>query len=327
MTDRTVVHAQAVLLRRPGGPETLEFGDVEIHRPETGEVLIAVEAAGVAFNDVTTRQGRNPGKLPAVLGFDVVGRVVECGPGVSGLPVGQRVASLVGTGGYATHVVGRADRTVLVPPGVDVAQAAALTLNYLTAYQMLHRTAAVQPGQRVLVLGAAGGVGSALTELAALAGVQVLGTASPARRGVLTTRGVTVVDDLTKVQPPADAVFDPVGGPSLARSRRLTARSGVVVSYGFSFTVDGGHSRAGGLARAVLALLRARVTPGPRLAVYQVEGSVNKNPTAMREDLTELMKLLADGRLNPEVTRLPLSRAAESHQRRRPAASPASSSW
>lgn len=304
-----------VALTGAGGPDRLTVEQELMPAPRAGVVLVEMEAAGVAFNDITTRQGRNPGRLPRVLGFDVVGQVVAVGPGVHRPVVGQRVAALVGTGGYASHVLVAAERAVAVPDTLDAAVIDALVLNYLTAWQMLHRVARAQPGQRVLVLGAAGGVGSALVELAVLGGVEVIGTSSPQRRGAVEANGARWVGAATAVHDRVDAAFDPVGGPSLALTRRATRRRGTVVSFGFSHAVDSDRSKLGGLARTVAAVLRARATPGARVRIYQVERSVTKNPAAYQEDLAHLIALVGEGRLHPVTTTMPLQQAAAAHRR------------
>jgi NADPH:quinone reductase-like Zn-dependent oxidoreductase len=313
--DDDLERTERVRLTGAGGPQMLRLETVPAPVPGRGELLVRMQAAGVAFGDVTQRQGRNPGKLPAVLGYDVVGTVESVGPGVEGHASGERVAALTMTGGYASHVLARSDWTVPVPVELDAARVSALVLNYLTAWQMLHRVANVQPGQSVLVLGAAGGIGSALVELARLAGVTVYGTASARRHAALRERGVRVVADQGALPGQVDAVFDPVGGPSLARSRRATKRGGVVVSYGFSFTVDGGHSRAAGLLRTFTALTAAKATPGARVVVYTVGSAAKKEPAALRDDLGQLIDLLAAGDIDPRVETLPLADAAEAHRR------------
>ncbi|HEX6343454.1 zinc-binding dehydrogenase [Umezawaea sp.] len=304
-----------IVVRRPGGPDALLLERVAVPVPGTGEVVIAVEAAGVAFGDVQLRQGRFPGTLPVVPGYDVVGRVSAVGHGVDGVAVGQRVAALTVTGGYATHAVARAALAVPVPDGLDAAAVTALVLNYLTAWQMLHRVARVETGGSILVLGAAGGIGSALTELAAGRGIRVFGTASASRRAVLEARGVAVVADQAAVPEPVDATFDAVGGPSLAASRRATGRGGVVVSYGMSFAVAADLSKVGGLARAVAALARAKVEPGPKVVNYQVAARANRDPAAFRTDLAHLVDLVGRGAVNPVVTTMPLAGAADAHRR------------
>ena len=288
---------------------------MSVPEPGPGQILIKVEAAGVAFNDVSTREGLNPGPLPDVLGFDVVGHAEKVGAGVEDVAVGQRVGALVGAGGYATHVLVASLRAAPMPEGHPAEELDALVLNYLTARQMFHRLAKPAPGQAVLVLGAAGGVGSALCQIARAAGVEVYGTSSRARRARVEANGATWVADAAAVPVPVAATFDPVGGPSLARSRRATKRSGVVVSYGFSFATGAGYSKVGALTRTVGALIRAKLTPGARVAVHMVERAVDKDPAGFRADMTALVEQLRAGTLKPEVTTLPLDRAAEAHRR------------
>ena len=310
--DRSGAGMIRVRLTGAGGPEMLRVESAPIPVPGAGQLLVQMQAAGVAFGDIAARQGRTPGKLPAVLGYDVVGTVQVVGPGVKGFALGEQVAALAMTGGYATHVLAPARWAVPVPAGLIAAEVDALVLNYLTAWQMLHRAARVQMGQSILVLGAAGGVGSALVELAQLAGARVYGTASPRRHAALEARGVQVVADQNSAPELVDAVFDPVGGPSLARSRKAAKRTGVVVSYGFSFTVDAGHSRAGGLVRTIAALARAKASTGARVVLYQVG---RRNPAAQREDLAQLISLLAAGAITPRVETMPLAAAAQAHRR------------
>ena len=304
-----------VRLTATGGPEMLRVEPMAVPEPGPGRVLITVEAAGVAFNDVSTRVGLTPGARPDVLGFDVVGHVSRVGAGVEDFAVGQRVGALVGTGGYATHALAPAGRTAPLPEGPAAEVLDALILNYLTAWQMVHRIAQPRPGRSVLVLGAAGGVGSALSQIAQAAGVKVYGTSSPARRARVEAGGAVWVPDAAAVPEPVAATFDPVGGPALARSRRATTPSGVIVSYGFSFATGAGYSRAGALTRTVGALLRAKLTPGARVAVHTVEGMVDKDPAGFRADLAALVELVTAGALRPEVTTLPLDQAAEAHRR------------
>lgn len=304
-----------IVLRGTGGPETLVVRAGVIPVPGDGQVLIRSEAAGVAFNDVTTRQGRNPGAAPRVLGFDVVGRIMATGAGVSEYAVGQRVAALVGVGGYSTHVLADPRRVVPVPEDIEAPVLDALVLNYVTAWQMLNRVAYVRPGQRILVLGAAGGVGSALCELAILQGAEVFGTSSAGRRRSVEESGVRWVSTPSDVPDKVDAAFDPVGGPSLAETRRATAATGIVVSYGFSFAVDADRSKLRGLLQAASAIARAKLTVGARLRVYRVESAVAKDPASYREDFATLVQLLVAGKIRPTVTTMPLSAAAEAHLR------------
>ncbi|WP_177229674.1 zinc-binding dehydrogenase [Lentzea albida] len=311
----TATGARRVRLTSTGGPEVLQVETVPVPEPGPGQVLIVTEAAGVAFQDISTRRGLTPGALPEVQGFDVVGRVARVGAGVTEFTAGQRVGALIGAGGYATHVLAPALRTAPLPEGPPAEQLDALMLNYLTAWQMFHRVARPLSGEAVLVLGAAGGVGSALSQIARSAGVEVYGTSSPGRRGRVEAGGATWVADQSAVPVPVAAVFDPVGGPSLAHSRRVAKPSGVVVSYGFSFATGAGYSKAGAMARTVGALLRAKLTPGPRVVVHTVARAVDQDPAGFRADIAALVEQLVAGAIEPEVVTLPLEQAAEAHRR------------
>jgi NADPH:quinone reductase-like Zn-dependent oxidoreductase len=167
----------------------------------------------------------------------------------------------------------------------------------------------------VLVLGAAGGVGTALCQLARAAGAEVYGTSGVARRGRVEANGAIWVADATAMPTPVDVTFDPVGGPSLAVSRRATRRDGLVVSYGFSFAAGSGYSKANALTRTISAVVRAKLTPGPRLAVHRVEAMVDKDPAGFRTDIAALVQHLVEGKISPEVTAVPLAHAADAHHR------------
>lgn len=321
--------ALSMVLATHGGPEVLHEVTAPVSRPGPGQLLVAVEAAGVAYADVLMRRGIYPEtpRLPFTPGYDVVGHVVAAGSGVEGLPVGTRVAALTVTGGYSTCALAPAALTVPVPELLPAADISALTLNYVTAHQMLHRIARVPTGGTALVLGAAGGVGTALLELAALAGVDIIGTASGSRVDAVTSRGAKAVDRSTEdvvarvrelAPQGVHAVFDPVGGGQLRRSRAMTSAGGMVVSYGVSFAVDERRGRFSALVRQGLALARAKATPGARTALYVIAGRrgyATRHPDRFRADLGELVRLLQDGRLSPAVTTMPLTAAAEAHAR------------
>ena len=174
---------RVLILRRFGGPEGFELVQPPLPSAGEGEVRVRVLAASVQFTDLLLRKGKYPDlkeKPPLVLGYDVVGEVDQVGPGVTDLKVGDRVADLTVTGSYALFRTLRADRVVRVPPHVDPAEATALVLTWATAYQLLHRAALVKPGERVLVVGAAGAVGQALLSLGRLAGLEMWGATRPA---------------------------------------------------------------------------------------------------------------------------------------------------
>src|SRR5512134_3582333 len=175
---------------RYGGPEVMRAVEEDRPEPKAGEVRVRVLAAGVSLPDVMAREGVHPETplVPFTPGWDLVGVVDRLGDGVSGIEPGQTVAALPISGAYAEFVCLPQRELVPVPSGLDAAEAVSLGLNYVTAYQMMHRSVTVRPGQRVLIHGASGGVGSALLQLGRLAGLEMYGTCS--------SRGASTVADL-----------------------------------------------------------------------------------------------------------------------------------
>src|SRR5499427_5575708 len=179
-----------VIVTHYGGPDALQAVEEECPEPNAGEVRVRVLAAGVALPDVMAREGIHPETppVPFTPGWDLVGVVDRLGDGISGIDAGQIVAALPISGAYAEFVCLPQRELVPVPSGLGAAEAVSLVLNYVTAYQMLHRSAQVRSGQRVVIHGAAGGVGSALLQLGHLAGLEMYGTCS--------SRGASAVSDL-----------------------------------------------------------------------------------------------------------------------------------
>jgi NADPH:quinone reductase len=183
-------------------------------------VRVRVLASSIEYTDVLIRRHlyaqtmhRRP---PFVMGYDVVGEIDQLGDGVRSLQLGDRVADMTVIGSNAAYRTLRADRLARVPAGLDAAEAATLILSWTTAYQLLHRSARVQRGQRVLVHGAAGAVGQALIVLGRLAGLEVWGTVRGERAALIRELGATPIDyqreDFTRVLPGGfDAVFDGIG--------------------------------------------------------------------------------------------------------------------
>ena len=303
---------------RPGAAGILELVEEELPQPAPREVRIRVEAAGVAFGDVMRRGGAFPGqRFPFTPGYDVVGVVDALGAEVLAPALGARVAALVMTGGYAEHACTPAARAVPVPEGISPATAAALVLNYLTAHQMLHRLARVKAGERVLVHGAAGGVGTALLQLGGLAGLTRYGTASAGKHDLVRALGATPIDYrhedfLARVREltgdGVDAAFDPVGGWQLVRSHRALRRGGRLVVYGASRAVTQGRGQVV-LTLGLLAALKA--APGRRAAFY----GVNPGAPGYREDLAAILALAAEGKIRPVIAaELPLAEAPRAHE-------------
>jgi len=187
--------------------------------------------------------------VPYTPGWDFVGTVDQLGDGVAGLELGQTVAAMPIHGCYAQYLCVPRRKLVSVPAELDPAEAVAVVLNYITAYQMLHRSAKARPGQRVLIHGASGGVGSAMLQLARLAGIEMYGTCSAQGAAVVRELGGIPIDykntDFVKeihrlTDGGLDAVFDGIGGDNLWRSRDVLREGGRVVTYGFQSKMRGG---------------------------------------------------------------------------------------
>ena len=294
--------------------------------PGRGELLVAVEATGISYAEQAMRRGRYFGqpKFPFVPGYDLVGTVLEAGPGGDGSLVGQRVATMTKTGGWTSHAVVAARDSVVVPAGLDPAEVETIVVNGVTAWQMLHRAARVEAGQTILVHGASGGVGGILVQLAHHAGVKVIGGASPRHHDALRAAGVEPVDyrdphfaDRVRDLSPGgvDAVFDNIGGPMTQTSYNLLAPGGALVCY----AIIEGASGTGGLVLPFLAaigrvLLWNALPNGHRATFYDLWSGHTVRAARFRRHLTEdlghLFALLADGTLQPVVAaRFPLAQA------------------
>src|SRR5229473_139205 len=252
---RSVRHTR-IIVTHYGGPDALRVVEEECPEPKDREVRVRVLAAGVSLPDLLMREGVHPEtpRLPFTPGWDLIGVVDRLGEGVSGIERGQIVAALPISGAYAEFVCLPQGELVPVPSGLDAAEAVSLILNYVTAYQMLHRSAKVRSGQRVLIDGAAGGVGSALLQLGRLAGLEMYGTcSSPGASAVSDLGGIPIdyrnldfVEEIHRLTSEGvDIVFDGIGGPHMWRSRKALRPGGKVVVYGLTSSLSGGRLASG----------------------------------------------------------------------------------
>ena len=262
-----------IIVTRYGGPDALQVIEEERPEPKQGEVRVRVLAAGVSLPDVMMREGIHPETppVPFTPGWDLVGVVDRLGTGVYGLEPGELIAALPISGAYAEFVCLPQRELVPVPAGLDPAEAVSLVLNYVTAYQMLHRSANVKPGQRVLIHGASGGVGTALLQLGHLAVLEMYGTCSSRGASVVSRLGAVPIDyqQLDFVEEiqrltgaGVDVVFESLGGSHIWRSRkalRSGERSSPMVSLRRCAAVDR-HRVAKGVVIASVRLLRSAGT-------------------------------------------------------------------
>lgn len=316
---------QRIVVALHGGPEVLQAIEEPIPEPRVGEARVRVLAAGVSAYDLMLRSsGLLPGapKPPFTLGEDFVGIVDKLGEDVSTVELGQRVAAFTfgESGGYAEFVCRPADELVPVPEGVDAAEAVCMVANYLTAHLAMHHTAKAQHGERILVQGAAGGVGSALLELGGLAGLEIYGTASSYNHEHVAALGATPIDyrneDVVKrihglTKGGVDIVFDPIGGiQQLWRSHNALNKNGRLVWFGVAATKRSGLKIIP-LTLGMVALLKLK--PGDRQLLLTPDLAADK--VWYRQTLTELLDLLANGKLKPLVAeRIPLAEAARAHE-------------
>jgi NADPH:quinone reductase-like Zn-dependent oxidoreductase len=321
----TSLNAKITEVVLPGivGPDGLQVRRRPMPTAGPGQVLMRMEASGVSFAEQQMRRGKyyDQPPFPFVPGYDVVGVVETAGEGVDQALIGTRVAVLTKTGGWASHVLADAADTVAVPDGISPAEAETVVVNGITAWQMLHRTAKVQAGQTILVLGANGGVGSTLVQLARAAGVRVIGTASPRHHDAvrelgaipLDYRATDLVDQVRALAPSGvDAVFDHVGGPGIVDSYRLLGPRGSLVSYGTASTRDQEGSSRLPVLKLVARLLWWNALPNGRSASFYNIWTGLRNKAAfqarLRADLGQVFALLADGTLRAQVAaRIPLT--------------------
>jgi len=333
---------KSVVVDHYGGPEVLKVVDQEDPQPGPGEVRVKVLAAGVSFTDAQLRAGTYlPGapKPPFTPGYELVGVVEELGPGCSRFKVGDRIGALTVWGADAECVCVPESGAVDVPDDLDPGEVLNLLFPYMTAYQVLHRTAKAESGETVLVHGAAGRVGIAALELGAVAGIRLFGTCSARDSGKVKAHGGVAIDyrneDFLAVVREAggvDVVVDSLGGPISLRSFRALRPGGRLVVFGRYGTLKEGHKDWAAVIKWYAAIaavwLWDKLSPRRRVSAYHVqkyrdraarrEGAVGgepMDPELFREDFGTLIELLREGRINPVVAeRLPLADARHAHE-------------
>jgi NADPH:quinone reductase-like Zn-dependent oxidoreductase len=345
MQTRNGDRTKRVVVDRYGGPEVLRIVEGEIPRPGPGEVRVRVLAAGVSFTDSQLRAGTYiPGgpKPPFTPGYELVGVVEELGPGCTRLREGDRIGALTVWGADADRVCVPEEGAVEVPEDLDPAEVLSLLFTYMTAYQVIHRTARAQPGETVLVHGAAGRVGVAELELGGLAGLRLFGTCSAHDRETVERLGAVAIDyrnedflarvrELTGGEG-VDVVLDSLGGPISLRSFRALRPGGRLIVFGRYSTLSHGHKDWPAVLKwypSVAAVwIWAKLSPRRKALKYQVqrfrshdrwrEGAVGGEPHDAKwfqEDFGVLLGLLREGKIHPVVAeRLPLSEARHAHE-------------
>jgi len=309
-------------------PSGLQLVSSPMPAPGPGQLLVQMEATGISFAEQAMRRGRYFGQpaFPFTPGYDLVGRVLEVGQGGDQHLTGQRVATLTKTGAWAAHVVVEARDSILVPDGVSSEDAETVVVNGVTAWQMLHRAAKVQPGQTIVVFGANGGVGGILIQLAQHHDVKVIGAASPRHHDALRQAGVIPVDyadpDLSaricQIAPGGvDAVFDNIGGAMTRTAWQLLAPGGTLVSYAIIAAVSGSGGLLSPFLKAIgQALLWSALPNGKKATFYDLWSGHKSRPARFRarleHDLGCVFELLVSGNITANIAaRFPLADAGK----------------
>lgn len=314
-----------VWIPRTGGPEVLELREAAEPTPGPGQVRLAVEASGVNFADVMARRGlyRDAPPLPAVVGYEVAGRVDAVGAGVDPSWEGRDVVAMTRFGGYSTSVVVDAVTVAVRPAGLDAVTAASLPVVGLTAWMMLEVMGRVRAGDRVLAHSAGGGVGLAALDLAKRRGAWVAGTASASKHDFLRARGYDRLVDYTtedfaealRGEEGFDLILDPVGGSSWRRGLGLLRAGGRLCCFGLSESTQGRFGILGAALKIPWFAMSPPALIDRNLGVLGVNlGHLWDEAPRVRGWLDEVLGCVADGSLRPHVhAAVPFDRAAEAH--------------
>jgi len=326
---------RSVWITRHGGPEVLEVRTTQDPAPGPGQIRVRVRAAGLNFAEVMARMGLYPDapKPPCVVGYEVAGDVDALGTGVAGPPPGSRVIALTRFGGHAELVCVPASSVISMPEGMTYEAGAALPVNYLTAYHMLFRVAALRPGERVLIHMAAGGVGIAALQLSkTVQGVVTYGTASAAKHEAIRAEGCQNPIDYRSVDwevevrrltggKGVDVVLDPLGGWDTRRGYRLLRPGGRLVNYGMANLATGERRSWVNLIRHGLPAMLPHFSPmelmNDNRSVAGVHiGHLWGNEALLATEMAALIELFRQGSIKPHIdSTFSFEQAADAHRR------------
>lgn len=319
---------------RRGGPSVLQVREAPAPAPARGQVRLRVAWAGVNFADVMMRRGLYPDapRLPAVAGYEVSGTIDAVGEGVDPALAGRPAVAMCNFGGYSELVCVPVAQAWVLPDGADLRAAAALPVNYLTAWQMVRVMAPVAPGGTVLVQSAAGGVGQAVVQLCALAGVRVVGSASPSKHDELRAQGLAFVFDsglssyagLVREATGGrgvEAALEPRNGRWILESYRCLSRCGHLVLFGFAGAATGRSSGTLSALRTLAQVPWLAINPIRLMNDNRSLGGVNLGRMWDESARTgpwmrELLDLLAAGAIAPRIdSTWTFAEAASAHAR------------
>ncbi len=316
-----------VVVSERGGPEVLQIVEEDLRSPSAGEVRVKILAAPVCLPDVQARYGRSPyaPRTPFVPGYAVIGIVDAAGPekqspgrDTTRFSPGDQVAALTVFGGYSGYINLKQEQLIPVPAGLDPAEACVLILNYIVAYQALHRCARVKAGDKVLVIGASGGIGTAFLQLGRLAGLKMYGLASRSKHSILAEHGATPIDYhtqdfveiLRQAEPDGlDAVFDGMCGDYFKRGLSVLGLGGTYVEYGNPLSLA---ALLGLIGKTILFNM---LPNGKKARLYGTSISMFGRKPYL-EDWAVLFKLLGEGKIKPVIEhKYPILEAARANAR------------
>ncbi len=328
---------RAMVVRKYGAPEVFEAREVPDPQPKAGEALIRVKTIGVNFADLLQRMGIYPGtpKPPFVPGLEIAGVVEKItdsgGKPVEGEPlrVGEAVVAFTQFNAYAAWAAVPARQVYRLPAGMPFDDAGAIPVNYVTAYHSMFTMGNLQPGDRILIHGAAGGVGIAAVQLARARGLVIFGTAGPTKQEYLRKIGVDhaidyeksdFVEIVRKFAPDGiEMVMDPIGGKCFSRSYKCLGPTGRLVVYGLSAAAgpDGKRSLIRGLTTlAQIPRFHPMKLMSDNISVIGVNlGRLQSRGALLRGELDELFRMYATGKIKPVIGKsFPLVEAAAAHR-------------
>ena len=313
---KSVMKYKSVVVTKRGGLEVLQIVENDLRLPLAGEARIRILATPVCQDDVAVRLGNRPflAKTPFVPGYSILGVVDAIGEGVTQVAVGERVAALTNFGGHAEYIYLGEEMLAHVPATLDPAEAVVLILNYLVAYQILHRVAQVKPGDRTLIIGASGGVGTAFLQLGKLAGIKMYGLASRSKHSTLAELGAIPIDYHTQdfvavireAEPDGiDFVFNGMGEEYFNRGLAVLRHGGTLVHYGAPQSFS--HFL---LLLAELVLFNL-LPNGKKIEGY---GTHRLGIDLFKQDWGALFKLLEEGKIKPIIAgKYPILEAAQAY--------------
>ena len=311
---------RAIYIERSGGVEVLKVRETSAPEPKPGEVAIAVKAAGINFADILARQGIYPDAppTPCVVGYEVAGTVTGVGPGVDRSWIGKDVLALTDFGGYAETACVGAQYVWEKPGSLSFEQAAAIPLNYITAWALLIAMGGLSPGETVLIHNAGGGVGLAALDIAKWRGAITIGTASARKHEFLRSRGCEHCVDYAAADGPAQVLrithghgvelaIDPIGGASWKKSYSVLRKTGRLGMFGISAAAVGGLRAKLELVKLVLRtpfFHPLKIIPGNR-GVFGVNiHNMYEEADKFRSWMSAILRGVDEGWVRPHIDRV-----------------------